>query len=89
MPYYINADHLAEYISVLMRGGNFERGVYTADEVLRELKRRICNKPQIFGMDSIPIGECNGCRWWQTRYQKCSCCRRNRGLKDNYEEATK
>ena len=28
---------------------------------------------------------CDKCRW-RTRYQKCSCCRRNRKMRDNYEE---
>lgn len=25
------------------------------------------------------------CRWYGTRHQKCSCCRRNWNMKDNYE----
>ena len=28
---------------------------------------------------------CDGCRWWGVRPQKCSCCRRNLHMKDNYE----
>ena len=28
---------------------------------------------------------CNGCKW-HGRHQKCNCCRRNRSLKDLYEE---
>lgn len=28
---------------------------------------------------------CNGCRW-RGRHQKCSCCRRNRSMRDSYEE---
>lgn len=28
---------------------------------------------------------CDKCRW-RTRYQKCTCCRRNRNMRDNYEE---
>lgn len=28
---------------------------------------------------------CRGCQWKDTRYQKCSCCIRNPGLKDNYQ----
>ena len=28
---------------------------------------------------------CNGCLWRDLkRHQKCSCCRRNKNLKDNY-----
>ena len=29
---------------------------------------------------------CDGCYWRNRRYQKCSCCRRNRNMKDNYKE---
>lgn len=32
-----------------------------------------------------PAGGCDGCRWSGSRHQKCSCCRRNRYLKDCYE----
>lgn len=28
---------------------------------------------------------CDKCRW-RNRHQKCSCCRRNRKMRDNYEE---
>lgn len=32
------------------------------------------------------IGSCDGCYWKEIgRQQKCSCCRRNRYLKDCYE----
>ena len=31
---------------------------------------------------------CNNCKWLGKRHQKCSCCRRNHGMKDNYEEET-
>lgn len=32
------------------------------------------------------IGNCDGCYWKEIgRHQKCSCCRRNRHLKDCYE----
>ncbi|MFQ8807952.1 MAG: hypothetical protein ACLR8M_03130 [Oscillospiraceae bacterium] len=30
--------------------------------------------------------DCEGCVWLNTRHQKCSCCRRNQCLKDNYKE---
>lgn len=29
---------------------------------------------------------CDGCKWNGKRHQKCSCCRRNRNMKDNYKE---
>lgn len=32
------------------------------------------------------VGNCDGCYWKEIgRQQKCSCCRRNRYLKDCYE----
>ena len=31
---------------------------------------------------------CGNCKWLGERHQKCSCCRRNHGMKDNYEEKT-
>lgn len=37
-------------------------------------------------IDAAQIGDCDGCKWKQKRHQKCSCCRRNRHLKDNFEE---
>jgi len=38
----------------------------------------------------VPVGmqaelSCDGCKWRGTRYQKCSCCVRCKGLKDAYE----
>ena len=29
---------------------------------------------------------CADCRWMGVRHQKCSCCIRNRGMKDNYQD---
>jgi hypothetical protein len=31
---------------------------------------------------------CDNCKWLGKRHQKCSCCRRNNGMKDNYEGKT-
>jgi hypothetical protein len=31
---------------------------------------------------------CDNCKWLGKRYQKCSCCLRNHGIKDNYEGKT-
>lgn len=36
--------------------------------------------------DAVEVGSCDGCYWKEIgRQQKCSCCRRNRYLKDCYE----
>ena len=37
-------------------------------------------------VDAVEVGSCEGCHWKEIgRQQKCSCCRRNRYLKDCYE----
>ena len=37
-------------------------------------------------VDAVDVGSCDGCNWKEIgRQQKCSCCRRNRYLKDCYE----
>lgn len=43
---------------------------------------------EIVDSGSILVGgyTCDGCKWNGKRYQKCSCCRRNRNMKDNYKE---
>lgn len=50
--------------------------------MMYEIADEIDDAPTI---DAVEIGGCDGCRW-QGRHQKCSCCRRNRGMKDCYEE---
>ena len=40
---------------------------------------------QVPDADAVKIGSCEGCYWKEIgRQQKCSCCRRNRYLKDCY-----
>lgn len=40
--------------------------------------------------DAVEVGSCEGCIYAnRKRPQKCSCCRRNRYLKDCYEEGGK
>ena len=36
--------------------------------------------------ERIDTETCAGCRW-RGRHQKCSCCRRNRSMRDAWEEA--
>lgn len=41
-------------------------------------------------VDAVEVGSCDGCYWKAIgRQQKCSCCRRNRYLKDCYEGSAK
>ena len=36
-------------------------------------------------LDDMNKKSCADCKWKGTRHQKCSCCIRNKGLKDCYE----
>lgn len=41
-------------------------------------------------VDAVEVGSCDGCFYSnRKRPQKCSCCRRNKDLKDCYEEGEK
>lgn len=40
-------------------------------------------------LEDIEKQNCAGCVWKSKRHQKCSCCKRNYDLKDNYESALK
>jgi hypothetical protein len=55
------------------------RFVPVVEEVLHELIEKAC------AVDAVEVGNCDGC-YWKTigRRQKCSCCRRNRDMKDCY-----
>lgn len=88
MPYYINADHVADYFAALRRNlPHDSKDFLTRDSMLlamEQLIRFAAGSPSL-SWDSVKIGECDGCKW-RDRHQKCACCRRNRGLKENYEE---
>lgn len=50
----------------------------------------VCGAAQLImeapSVDAVEVGSCDGCHWKEIgRQQKCSCCRRNRYLKDCYE----
>ena len=37
-------------------------------------------------LDDLKKMSCADCKWKGKRHQKCTCCIRNRGMKDNYED---
>ncbi len=43
-------------------------------------------RSNLFYYDCFYVGGCAHCKWNGKRPQKCSCCRRNRYMKDNYED---
>lgn len=89
MPYYINAEQAADYFAALRANlPHYTPDFHTRDSMLLNAEQTIRSTPflTLLLWDSIQIGDCDACRWRHTRHQKCSCCRRNRNMKDNFEE---
>jgi hypothetical protein len=60
-----------------------KQDICDGDEDRDWLKKCIEEAPAV---DAVEVGNCDGCCWKEIgRQQKCSCCRRNRYLKDCYE----
>ena len=38
-------------------------------------------------LDDMKKMPCADCEWKGKRHQKCTCCIRNRGMKDNYQDS--
>ena len=58
-------------------------------QINRVFKMQELCKAVISVFENVPAADldCPGCVWLNTRHQKCSCCRRNQYIKDNYKEA--
>lgn len=85
MSRYVNFDNIVEYLRAIRMNSKINDSPYMDAALLNMqqlLELDICN---ILIFDCIEIGGCNDCLW-KNRYQKCSCCRRNRKLKDCYKE---
>lgn len=84
MSKYVNFDHLIKYLKKLRANSSINKSPYMDNALLnvQQLLELDIHNPIIF--DYVEIGGCNGCKW-KNRYQKCSCCRRNRYIKDSYE----
>ena len=76
--------------SALIRGVPSSRkatGKTAWDYGVLYMENVIKNAPAV---DAVEVGSCDGCYWKAIgRQQKCSCCRRNRYLKDCYEGSAK
>ena len=88
MSVYVNLDHVLEYMDAVRANINVNINPYI-DNVLLNVRQMLAidipHNPLI--SDSIDIGGCDNCIYSnRLRPQKCSCCRRNRHLKDCYEE---
>ena len=85
MAKYVNFDQLIDFLRSVRANRDVNISPYMDSALLniqQMLELDIYN-PLMF--DYVEIGNCEGCKW-KNRHQKCSCCRRNRHIKDSYEE---
>lgn len=82
---YVKFDDLIEYLKALRMNRSINDSPYMDNALLniQQLLELYVYNSIIF--DYIEIGGCEDCLW-RNRHQKCSCCRRNRRLKDCYRE---
>lgn len=85
MAKYVKVDDLLEYLDHLRKNRQINDSPYK-DRYLLTLRHMVALdswNPILF--DFAEIGGCEKCRW-RERHQKCACCRRNRHMKDCFEE---
>lgn len=84
MSQYVNLDHLIDYLKGVRANRKVNNSPYMDNALLnvQQLLEFDRHNPCLF--DWVEIGSCDGCKWKGTRHQRCSCCRRNRRLKDGY-----
>lgn len=87
MSVYVNFDHLIDYLRSVRKNRSVNISPHMDNALLnvQQLLELNVYNPMLF--DYIEIGSCDGCAWKGLRHQKCSCCRRNQYIKDNYKEA--
>lgn len=65
--------------------GTYERKCLELEEVKEYCDEVIIQQNKRLD-DFIEAFQCHSdCRWFGKRHQKCSCCKRNLSIKDNYE----
>lgn len=81
---YVCYNHLIDYLKNIRMNSKINVSPYMDNALLnvQQLLELDIYNPIIF--DYVEIGNCEGCKW-KNRHQKCSCCRRNRNMKDSYE----
>ena len=84
MALYLKTQDLIDYFRALRSNIKINVSPYMDNALLniQQLLEIDQYNPCIF--DCVEIGNCENCKW-KGRHQKCSCCRRNRYIKDCYE----
>lgn len=82
---YVNLPHLVECLREVRQNRDVNTSPYMDSALLhvQEILESCATHPIL--CDTITIGGCMSCKW-SGRPQKCSCCRRNRHIKDCWEE---
>ena len=84
MALYLKVPDLIDYFRALRMNRKINVSPYMDNALLniQQLLEIDQYNPCLF--DCVEIGNCENCKW-KGRPQKCSCCRRNRYIKDCYE----
>ena len=84
MALYLKAADVIEFLKDCRQNVKTNNSPYIDNALLnvQELIEINAYNPCIF--DFVEIGDCQKCKW-KNRHQKCSCCRRNRYMRDLYE----
>ena len=84
MAFYLKTQDLIDYFRALRMNRKINISPYMDNALLniQQLLEIDQYNPCIF--NCVEIGNCENCKW-KGRHQKCSCCRRNRQIKDCYE----
>lgn len=85
MSQYVNVDHMISYLRDVRANQKVNVSPYMDNALLnvQQLLELDRYNPIIF--EWVSLGNCEGCIWKGKRPQKCSCCIRNRNMKDCYK----
>lgn len=84
MALYLKTQDLIDYFRSLRTNRKINISAYMDNALLNIQQLIEIDQYNHCIFDYIEIGDCEKCKW-KSRHQKCSCCRRNRYIKDNYE----
>lgn len=85
MAKFVSIDSVIDYIKSISLNREINRNPYMDNALLNVRQLIEIDKHNQNLFDWIDVSGCDGCKW-KKRHQKCSCCRRNRNMKDCYEE---
>ena len=85
MALYLKTQDLIDYFRSLRTNRKINSSPYMDNALLNIQQLLEIDQYNHCIFDYVEIGNCEKCKW-KNRHQKCSCCRRNRYIKDSYQE---